>query len=149
MNAHTTNARCNVVQLHIRQVWGFCSDFLRTAAAPLKVDAILGRRGGHGEHEATLQAKTELMQLWDGMESAAGCRVLVMGATNRPWMIDEAVLRRFSMQYEIGLPDAGQRARILRGYLRKHQAETSMAGGVHPDLLSGRWAWRRKFGNSI
>jgi SpoVK/Ycf46/Vps4 family AAA+-type ATPase len=33
------------------------------------------------------------MQLWDGMEGARGARVLVMGATNRPWMVDEAVLR--------------------------------------------------------
>jgi SpoVK/Ycf46/Vps4 family AAA+-type ATPase len=40
-----------------------------------------------------LQAKTEFMQLWDGMEGARGARVLVMGATNRPWMVDEAVLR--------------------------------------------------------
>jgi hypothetical protein len=39
------------------------------------------------------QAKTEFMQLWDGMEGARGARVLVMGATNRPWMVDEAVLR--------------------------------------------------------
>jgi hypothetical protein len=29
------------------------------------------------------QAKTEFMQLWDGMEGARGSRVLVMGATNR------------------------------------------------------------------
>lgn len=42
---------------------------------------------------AALQAKTEFMQLWDGMEGARGSRVLVMGATNRPWMVDEAVLR--------------------------------------------------------
>ncbi len=39
------------------------------------------------------------MQLWDGMESNRGQRVVVMGATNRPWMVDEAVLRRFSTQY--------------------------------------------------
>ena len=47
------------------------------------------------------QVKTEFMQLWDGMESNRGQRVVVMGATNRPWMVDEAVLRRFSTQYEV------------------------------------------------
>jgi SpoVK/Ycf46/Vps4 family AAA+-type ATPase len=57
------------------------------------VDAFLTKRGTSSEHEATLQAKTEFMQLWDGMESASGMRVLVMGATNRPWMVDDAVLR--------------------------------------------------------
>lgn len=55
------------------------------------------------------------MQLWDGMESQRGGRVAVMGATNRPWMVDEAVLRRFSLQYEMGLPSQGQRAAILLG----------------------------------
>lgn len=62
---------------------------------------MLGKRGSSQEHEATLQVKTEFMALWDGMESARGQRVVVMGATNRPWMVDEAVLRRFTLQYEV------------------------------------------------
>lgn len=41
------------------------------------------------------------MQLWDGMESNRGKRVVVMGATNRPQMVDEAVLRRFAIQHEV------------------------------------------------
>ncbi len=50
-----------------------------------EVDAFLTKRGLNAEHEATLQAKTEFMQLWDGLESVTGARVVVMGATNRPW----------------------------------------------------------------
>ena len=75
------------------------------------------------EHEATLQAKTEFMQLWDGVESARGCRVLVMGATNRPWMVDDAVLRRFALQFEVGLPGPRERAAILARYLTRHDLE--------------------------
>ncbi len=67
----------------------------------------------------TLQVKTEFMQLWDGMESRRGQRVVVMGATNRPYMVDPAVLRRFSTKYEIGLPTLSQRQAILQGYLRR------------------------------
>lgn len=52
------------------------------------------------------------MQLWDGMESSRGQRVVVMGATNRPWMVDEAVLRRFTLQYEVGV--VAERG-VLRG----------------------------------
>jgi len=48
-----------------------------------EVDAFLTKRGGASEHEATLSAKTEFMQLWDGIEGARGMQVLVMGATNR------------------------------------------------------------------
>lgn len=96
-----------------------------------------------------LQAKTEFMQLWDGMEGARGSRVLVMGATNRPWMVDEAVLRRFALQYEIGLPSAAERVAILRRYLLRHEADMALlrrhqqlqegAGGVDLDLLLNRW----------
>ncbi|EFJ50124.1 hypothetical protein VOLCADRAFT_73960 [Volvox carteri f. nagariensis] len=88
-----------------------------------EVDAMLGKRGNSSEHEAMLQVKTEFMQLWDGMESSRGQRVVVMGATNRPWMVDEAVLRRFTLMYEIGLPNKAQRKAILLGYLRKHNQE--------------------------
>lgn len=105
-----------------------------------EVDAILGKRGSHSEHEATLQAKTEFMQLWDGMESGRGMRIAVMGATNRPWMLDDAVLRRFSLQYEMGLPNKQQRAAIIRGYLVKHHDEVKdFCQGVHPTLLALPW----------
>ncbi|GIL64536.1 hypothetical protein Vafri_18427 [Volvox africanus] len=98
-----------------------------------EVDAMLGKRGNTSEHEATLQVKTEFMQLWDGMESSRGQRVVVMGATNRPWMVDEAVLRRFTLMYEIGLPGTAQRKAILLGYLRKHNLE--VPGSVSEELL--------------
>ncbi|KAG2443614.1 hypothetical protein HXX76_001965 [Chlamydomonas incerta] len=99
-----------------------------------EVDAMLGKRGQSSEHEATLQVKTEFMQLWDGMESSRGQRVVVMGATNRPWMVDEAVLRRFTLMYEVGLPGPAQRRSILTGYLRKHNSE--VPGSVAPELLA-------------
>ncbi|PNW73971.1 hypothetical protein CHLRE_13g580050v5 [Chlamydomonas reinhardtii] len=98
-----------------------------------EVDAMLGKRGQSSEHEATLQVKTEFMQLWDGMESSRGQRVVVMGATNRPWMVDEAVLRRFTLMYEVGLPGPAQRRSILTSYLRKHNTE--VPGSVAPELL--------------
>ncbi|MEW5300730.1 MAG: hypothetical protein WDW36_003640 [Sanguina aurantia] len=79
-------------------------------------------------------SRPRFMQLWDGVESDPNIRIVVMGATNRPWVVDEAVLRRFSMQYEIGLPDASQRLAILRAYVHKHEAE--VPGAVCPSLLS-------------
>jgi len=99
-----------------------------------EVDAMLSRRGSSSEHEATLQVKTEFMQLWDGMESLKGTRIVVMGATNRPNQVDEAVLRRFTCQYEIGLPTQQQRVSILRSYLRRHNKEAG-EGAVSSQLL--------------
>mmetsp|Transcript_2185 Transcript_2185/g.3592 ORF Transcript_2185/g.3592 Transcript_2185/m.3592 type:complete len:435 (-) Transcript_2185:462-1766(-) len=100
-----------------------------------EVDAMLGKRGGQSEHEAGLQMKTEFMQLWDGIESSKGLRVVVMGATNRPAMVDEAVLRRFSIQHEVGLPNETQRAAILSSYLKRHVAELGPQA-VDPELLA-------------
>eukprot|EP00879_Flechtneria_rotunda_P001041 GHRR01001178.1.p1 GENE.GHRR01001178.1~~GHRR01001178.1.p1 ORF type:complete len:373 (+),score=168.50 GHRR01001178.1:1813-2931(+) len=147
----------NVTASAVMSKWfGDANRFIRaifTLAAKLQpavifideVDAFLTRRGQQSEHEATLQAKTEFMQLWDGMEGARGARVLVMGATNRPWMVDEAVLRRFALQYEVGLPAAAERAAILRRYLLRHEADMEALraagqlednqGGVQLELL--------------
>jgi len=100
-----------------------------------EVDAMLGKRGMSYEHEASLQVKTEFMQLWDGMESAKDQRIVVMGATNRPWCVDEAVLRRFSIQHEVGLPNAAQRVAILHSYLTRHNSELG-GKAVDPELLS-------------
>jgi len=52
-------------------------------------------------------------RLWDGLLSATD-RILVLGATNRPNDIDSAILRRMPKRFAIGLPDLGQRAKILK-----------------------------------
>lgn len=66
-----------------------------------EVDAFLIARGGASEHEATLGVKTEFMQCWEGISTNTQSKVLVMGATNRKYSLDAAVLRRFSMQKEV------------------------------------------------
>ena len=69
-------------------------------------------------------------------ESNRGQRVVVMGATNRPWMVDEAVLRRFSTQYEVGGGGRGQgicihifQGRVLGGAGAGGFASTLSGGG--------------------
>lgn len=73
-----------------------------------EVDSLLGSRK-ESDHEAIVAVKTEFMQLWDGIETSSDSCILVLGATNRPWMVDEAILRRFTLQYELGLPNDQQR----------------------------------------
>ena len=63
------------------------------AGAADEVDALLGRRRDH-EHEAVTSMKTEFMQLWDGFMTESRANVMVLAATNRPYDLDEAVLRR-------------------------------------------------------
>jgi len=99
-----------------------------------EVDALLGARRDQ-EHEAVTAMKTEFMQLWDGFLTKGSSRVMVLAATNRPWALDDAVLRRFSVQYEVPRPDAGQREKILALVLRRHVREGG-GGGVEPGLAA-------------
>ena len=56
--------------------------------------------------------------------------VIVIGATNRPWALDEAAVRRMPRQIEVPLPDAAGRADILRRMLAKERCEPELLGGA-------------------
>src|SRR5699024_12072976 len=75
-----------------------------------------GLGGGHDEREQTLN---QLLVEMDGFESGEG--VLVIAATNRPDVLDPALLRpgRFDRQVVVGLPDIRGREQILPVDLRK------------------------------
>ena len=60
----------------------------------VQVDSMLGRRENPGEHEAMRKMKNEFMVNWDGLRTKDKERVLVLAATNRPFDLDEAVIRR-------------------------------------------------------
>uniref|UniRef100_A0A3B4H986 Spastin n=1 Tax=Pundamilia nyererei TaxID=303518 RepID=A0A3B4H986_9CICH len=57
-----------------------------------EVDGLLCERR-EGEHDASRRLKTEFLIEFDGLQSGRDDRVLVMGATNRPQELDEAILR--------------------------------------------------------
>jgi cell division protease FtsH len=86
-----------------------------------EIDAIGQRRSGGGavvsndEREQTLN---QLLAEMDGFDPATG--VVVLGATNRPEVLDPALLRpgRFDRQVTIPLPNVGERAAILRVHVR-------------------------------
>lgn len=60
-----------------------------------EVDSMLGQRSRSGEHEATRKIKNEFMSRWDGLLSKPDEKVLVLAATNRPFDLDDAIVRRF------------------------------------------------------
>jgi ATP-dependent 26S proteasome regulatory subunit len=85
-----------------------------------EVDSLLSARGGF-EHEASRRMKNEFMAHWDGLKSAAGNKVLVMAATNRPFDLDDAVLRRLSRRLLVDLPDQTARVQILQKVLQHEE----------------------------
>lgn len=57
---------------------------------------------------------------------AENARVMVLGATNRPAELDEAILRRFSQVFEIGKPGCDDREKILKVILKNERVEDTI-----------------------
>ena len=99
-----------------------------------EIDAVgrhrgAGLGGGHDEREQTLN---QLLVEMDGFESNEG--VIIVAATNRPDVLDPALLRpgRFDRQVVVPIPDVGGRKKILEIYGKK----TKMAAEVDYEVLA-------------
>lgn len=88
-----------------------------------EVDSMLGQRTRVGEHEAMRKIKNEFMTHWDGLMTKPGEQILVLAATNRPFDLDEAIIRRFERRIMVGLPCVENREKILKTLLSKEKAE--------------------------
>lgn len=88
----------------------------RVAPTIIFIDEIDGlfRERSSSEHEVHKNLKAQFMQDWDGLATDdGGATVIVLGATNRPYDIDPAILRRMPRAFEVGLPSAKDRVAIL------------------------------------
>jgi len=99
-----------------------------------EIDAVgrqrgAGLGGGNDEREQTLN---QLLVEMDGFESTMG--VIVIAATNRPDVLDPALLRpgRFDRQVVVPLPDIRGREEILKVHMRK----VPLAPDVKPEILA-------------
>lgn len=103
-----------------------------------EIDAVGRRRGsglggGHDEREQTLN---QILVEMDGFEQ--GTNVIVMAATNRPDVLDPALLRpgRFDRQVQLDLPDRRDREAILKVHLEKKPKNSD----INTDTLAGKTA---------
>ncbi|MCU7904730.1 MAG: ATP-dependent zinc metalloprotease FtsH [Candidatus Thiodiazotropha sp. (ex Epidulcina cf. delphinae)] len=97
-----------------------------------EIDAVgrhrgAGLGGGHDEREQTLN---QLLVEMDGFEGNEG--VIVIAATNRPDVLDPALLRpgRFDRQVVVPLPDVRGREQILKVHLRKVAASEDVKSAI-------------------
>ncbi|MCB1694100.1 MAG: ATP-dependent zinc metalloprotease FtsH, partial [Pseudomonadales bacterium] len=99
-----------------------------------EIDAVgrhrgAGLGGGHDEREQTLN---QLLVEMDGFDANDG--IIVIAATNRPDVLDPALLRpgRFDRQVVVGLPDIRGREQILKVHMRK----VPLAPDVDPSVIA-------------
>ncbi len=99
-----------------------------------EIDAVGRQRGagvggGHDEREQTLN---QMLVEMDGFEGNEG--IIVIAATNRPDVLDPALLRpgRFDRQVVVGLPDVRGREQILKVHMRK----VPLDNDVKPSLIA-------------
>lgn len=99
-----------------------------------EIDAVgrsrgAGMGGGNDEREQTLN---QMLVEMDGFEGNEG--IIVIAATNRPDVLDPALLRpgRFDRQVTVGLPDVRGREQILKVHMRK----VPLAEGVKPGAIA-------------
>ena len=99
-----------------------------------EIDAVgrhrgAGLGGGHDEREQTLN---QLLVEMDGFEASDG--VIVIAATNRPDVLDPALLRpgRFDRQVVVGLPDIRGREQILKVHMRN----VPLSEDVDPSIIA-------------
>ncbi|MBS0375349.1 MAG: ATP-dependent zinc metalloprotease FtsH [Proteobacteria bacterium] len=99
-----------------------------------EIDAVgrhrgAGLGGGHDEREQTLN---QLLVEMDGFEGNEG--IIVIAATNRPDVLDPALLRpgRFDRQVVVPLPDVRGREQILKVHMRK----VPVADDVKPSVIA-------------
>ena len=112
-----------------------------------EVDSILSSREGSSDdsaHGTLTSVKTTMMSEWDGLNSgtngggvAGSDRVIVIGSTNRPFDLDEAVLRRFPRRILVDLPDMETRREIVEVTMAENRLATDVNMTIIAERLEG------------
>jgi len=88
-----------------------------------EIDSVATKRGEGHEGGGERRVKTQLLAEIQGVKSGSKKPLLVLGATNRPWDIDTAMLSRFEKKVYVPLPDLTARV----GIFKIHTAGINMA----------------------
>ena len=79
-----------------------------------EIESIMSHRGN--DHEGSRRMKTELLIQMDGLSKTSD-HVFLLAASNLPWELDSAMLRRLEKRILIGLPDFNARVDLFKGIL--------------------------------
>ncbi len=107
-----------------------------------EIDSVATSRGGGSESSGERRVKTQLLSEIQGLKTTAKQRILTLGATNRPWDIDDAMLSRFQKKVHVPLPDLPARSAIFmietKGVEMDLEDDDFIELGVRSEGYSGR-----------
>lgn len=89
-----------------------------------EIDSLLRSRSDD-DHEASRRLKTEFLLQMDGAQSNTTDQVVVLAATNRPYDLDDAVLRRLVRRIYVPLPDPSGRQAMIQQLLSREHCDLS------------------------
>ncbi|KAF4746387.1 Katanin p60 ATPase-containing subunit A-like 2 [Perkinsus olseni] len=96
-----------------------------------EIDSLMSQRGGGDfEHEGSRRLKTELLIQMDGLtkRSCEKCQVFVLAASNLPWDLDQAMLRRLEKRILVDSPDGPSRFIMAKTFIGEYACEAAIEG---------------------
>ncbi len=84
-----------------------------------EIETIASSRGGHEQDAVSKRGVSQLLIEMEGIEKAEDEEIFILAATNRPWDLDDAILRpgRFDIRIYTPLPDLAARKKMFRSNL--------------------------------
>lgn len=123
---------------NIRKLFAAAKAELRSVIFIDEIEALVPRR--QSDTSTVMQRVVpQILQELEGFDRGADRCLLFVGATNRPWLLDEAMMRpgRFDTRVYIPLPDAPARYRMLEMYLAARPLADNVEFGQICDQLEG------------
>ncbi|MHA2060183.1 MAG: AAA family ATPase [Candidatus Ranarchaeia archaeon] len=102
----------------LRAIFNYARDNSPSVIFLDEVDALVSSRGSTAEIGVEKRIKTQFMMEIDGILSNRSKQVLVLGATNLPWELDQAIRRRFEKRIYIPPPDKKARQKLFQMFTR-------------------------------
>jgi len=120
--------------LHVRALFSLAKKIQPCVIFVDEIDGLFRERSME-EHDVSRDLKVEFLSLWDGIRQ--NHRILIIGATNRPFDVDPAFLRRLSRSFFVGLPDKLARIQQLQTLLNNVPIESTFNFPDIAQLLEG------------
>ena len=116
---------------NVKALWAVAMELAPSIIFLDEIDSLLTSRR-EGEAEVSGKVKTEFLVQMDGAnrKEVRGKLVMIIGATNRPDSLDEAVRRRFTRRIHIPLPDLPSRAALIDRAFAAHKLPQDISDEV-------------------